>query len=233
MRMAMNGRMGLLGGGVIILLTAITSTLTYGINMFHIISQVAKGDKEFIEILEKANLEVGLVRVLGICFLILAVLEIFAGIFSLRLCNRLDKCFFMRKIIFILIGTEVLMQILLFMSRMPNLGMLITSLLIPLYMLWSVTRLCKLAKIYPERIYVVEKKKPAQAPSKAPKKSIHERAMMTSSLSDAETSEEEASEGSSEAPAIETIQDESCSEEVLEEESSESESPENSEETRK
>lgn len=194
MRMAINGRMGLIGGGVIMLLTAISSTLMYGINMLAIVSEASKGNAEYIEMLEISKLDMNLVRVIGICFFILAVVEVVAGIFSLRFSNRLDKCLLMRKIILMLIVIEVLMQILLVLTGMMNFSMLITSLLVPLYMLWSTARLCRLAKEYPERTYVVDKQKsPAPTAKQAPKKSLHERAMMPSSLSDQEEAAEETS----------------------------------------
>ena len=34
LKMAMNGRMGLMTGGIILLVTAVSSTLMYGINLF-------------------------------------------------------------------------------------------------------------------------------------------------------------------------------------------------------
>lgn len=213
MRMAINGRMGLIGGGIILLLTALTSTLLYGMNMFIIVSKVSKSDAEYIEMLETSNLDINLVRVLAVCFIILAVVEIFAGVFSLRLCNRLDKCLLMRKITIVLIVFEVLMQILLIMTGMLNFGMLIISLLVPLYILWSVTRLCKLAKEYPDRTYVIDKQKtPAAAPRQTPKKSLHERAMMPASLSGQEKTSEETSQETAEETTEETAEEKSIPE---------------------
>lgn len=192
MRMAVNGKVGLMGGGVILLLSAITSTLMYGLNMFNIVSEVSKGNKEYVDMLSKTNLSTNLLVLAGICFLVLAIAEIFAGVFSIRLSNRLDKCFFMKKIVIVLMVVEILIQIFLFFTGLFNFSMLITSILVPSYMLWSVTRLCKIAKAYPDRIYVSDKqKRPAASPSQAPKKSLHDRAMMPTSLSDTEEPSEE------------------------------------------
>lgn len=188
MRMAMNGKIGLMGGGIILLLSAVTSTLMYGMNMFLIMREFSKGTKEYVELLEQTKLSTSLILAAGICFIVLGILEIFAGVFSIRLSNRLDKCFFMKKIVIGLMVVEILVQIFLFFTGLFNFSMLITSILVPLYMLWSVTRLCKIAKEYPDRTYVVNKQKRSAAPaSQAPKKSLHERAMMPASLSDTET----------------------------------------------
>lgn len=190
MRMAMNGKLGLVGGGVILLLSAITSTLMYGLNMFHIVSEVSKGNSEYVEMLEKTNLSTNLLLIAGICFVVVAVTEIFAGMFGIRLSNRLDKCFLMKKIVIVLMVVEFLVQVFLFFTGLFNFSMLITSILVPVYMFWSVTRLCKIAKAYPDRTYVTNKqKKPSASANPAPKKSLHERAMMPASLSDTEETE--------------------------------------------
>ena len=61
-----------------------------------------------------------------------------------------------------------------------NLGFLFTAILLPLFMLWGATRLRKVAKAEPERVYAVNpaKNKPKQQAAAAPKKSIRERAAM-------------------------------------------------------
>ena len=184
MKMAMSGRMGLLAGGAILLFTAVTSTLTYGINMFMIALEASKGNAEYTEMLETSDLSITFLRVLAVCFLLLAIVEIVSSVFSLKFSNRLDKCFLMRKIVIVLLVTELLMQLLLLITRMLNPGMLLTAVFIPLYMLWSVTRLCKLSREYPDKVYAINKEKRAPAAPPKPKKSLHERAMMPTSLSE-------------------------------------------------
>ena len=56
LKMAMNGRMGLMTGGIILLVTAVSSTLMYGINLFSIASGAAKGEQEYTDILTQANI---------------------------------------------------------------------------------------------------------------------------------------------------------------------------------
>lgn len=73
-----------------------------------------------------------------------------------------------------------MMQVYLFLTGLMNFGFLFTAILLPLFMLWGVTRLRKVAKADPERVYAA---KPAardksRQQSAAPKKSIRERAAM-------------------------------------------------------
>lgn len=183
-RTAMNGRMYLMMAGIILVFTAITSSVMYGINMFVIASEAAKGTAEYTEALNAVNMSIAMARLLGGCFVILAVTEIFIGVCSIRLSNRVDKSGFMKKISFILLAEEVLMQMFLLFMGMLNIGMLLTSIAIPLFMLWGATRLNKIAQAEPDRIYAVNTKKNKeeksyQTPKKVPeKKSLRERAMM-------------------------------------------------------
>ena len=91
LKMAMNGRMGLMTGGIILLVTAVSSTLMYGINLFSIASGAAKGEQEYTDILTQANMDISTVRFIAVCFLVLACWEIYSGIFCTMRCNRLDK----------------------------------------------------------------------------------------------------------------------------------------------
>lgn len=194
MKMAMNGRMGLMTGGIILIFTAISTTMMYGINLFGLASEIEKGNTEFAELLEAANMSLGLLRVVAACFLILAAIEVFAGFLSARLCNRLDKAEKTKKLVIALLALEILMQVFLLLTQMLNLSMLFTSLIIPLYMLWGVTRLCKLAKIYPDRTYALntkkmkEQRRPATPAKPAQTRSLRERAMLNATKP-AETSE--------------------------------------------
>lgn len=88
----------------------------------------------------------------------------------------------MKKVVFILLGVEVLMEIVLFFMRSLSLGMLFTAIALPLFMFWGVTRLTKLAKAEPDRVYAVMteklKEKQRQEQAAANGKSLRERAMM-------------------------------------------------------
>ena len=56
LKMAMNGRMGLMTGGIILLVTAVSSTLMYGINLFSIASGAAKGEQEYTDTVSYTHL---------------------------------------------------------------------------------------------------------------------------------------------------------------------------------
>lgn len=60
------------------------------------------------------------------------------------------------KIIISLLIVEIMMQVYLFFTGLMNFGFLFTAILLPLFMLWGVTRLRKVAKADPERVYAGE-----------------------------------------------------------------------------
>lgn len=186
MRMAMNGKMCLLSTGIMLIFIAATSTMMYGINMFGVAMEAAKGTEEFVKMLSELDMGIGMVRVMGCGFILVAIMEIFTGISAVRFSNRVDRAMLLKKIIIVLLIVEVAMQVFLFFMRAMSLGMLFTALAIPLFMFWGVTRLCKLAKEDPERIYAVEtakeRQKMQQQAAAAKGKSLRERAMMKASV---------------------------------------------------
>lgn len=186
MKMAMNGRMGLMTGGMLLLFTSITTTLMYGINLFSIAAQAEKGNEEYTQILETSQMGIPLLRVIAACFIIVACFEIYTGIFCILRCNRIDKAVLTKRLLIALLAVEIAMQIFLTVTRMLNFSMLFTALLIPGYMLWAASKMVKLRALYPDRSTALNTKKmkeqrkalQTQAAAK-PKKSLHERAMMT------------------------------------------------------
>ena len=229
LKMAMNGRMGLMTGGIILLVTAVSSTLMYGINLFSIASGAAKGEQEYTDILTQANMDISTVRFIAVCFLVLACWEIYSGIFCTMRCNRLDKAKGTKIISIVTLVAEILMQAVLFFTHMMNLGTLLLAIVVPAYMIWGATRLEKLSKLYPDRKIALntKKAKDARRGSKssgasaataqpAQKKSLQERAMMNAELQDAAPSSEASDEttsdtgsfsDSSEAPSVSTDND--------------------------
>lgn len=196
-KLAMNGRMCLMAAGIVLLFSAVTSTLTYGINMIMIAGEAAKGTKEYVDVISQASITIGLVRAVGICLVLLGMAEIFAGFFSLRFSNRVDKALVTQKIAIALLAVEVAAQIFLFFAHSLSLGMAFTAIVYPLFLLWGASRLVKLAKADPKRIYAVEKQKQTGAGANkqqaaASKKSLRERAMMhAEDTTDEETKEAE------------------------------------------
>ncbi len=183
-RQALNGRMTLMFGGIFLLFSAITSTLMYGINFFMTAQQADKGVSEYVELLETAGVSSNFLRAAGICFLLVGIYEVVTGFFAVKNSNRIDKSKFTLKMVVSLLIVEVLLQIYLFFTGLMNLGILFTALLLPLFMLWGVTRLRKVAKAEPERVYAVKQasREKARQQAAAPKKSIRERAAMQARL---------------------------------------------------
>lgn len=215
LKMAMNGRMGLMTGGIILLVTAVSSTLMYGINLFSIASGAAKGEQEYTDILTQANMDISTVRFIAVCFLVLPCWEIYSGIFCTMRCNRLDKAKGTKIISIVTLVAEILMQAVLFFTHMMNLGTLLLAIVVPAYMIWGATRLEKLAKLYPDRKIALNTKKAKDARSgskssgasaataqPAQKKSLRERAMMNAELQ--ETEEETAKDEAAEAKTDDT-----------------------------
>lgn len=192
MRRAMNGRMILMCGGAFMIFSAITTTLMYAMNFFVTAQQADKKVAEYVELLEKAGVDSMFLKIAGVCFLVVGICEIVAGFFSIKNCNRVDKSSFTMKILIALLTVEVVMEVYLFFTGLMNLGFLITAILLPAFMLWGTTRLRKIAKEEPDRVYAVEnvKKSPKQQTTKPEaKKSIRERAAMQARVE--ETSAEE------------------------------------------
>ena len=180
-RQAMNGKMCLLLGGIFLMFSAVTSTLMYGINFFMTALEAEKGTAEYVELLEKAGMQSGLLKGIGICFVAVGIWEVIVGLFSVKNSNRIDKSQLSVKMIISLFVAEILMQVLLFVTGLMNLGILFTAIVLPLFLLWGATRFRKVAKADPERKFAVDpaKKNPArQSQPAAPKKSIRERAAM-------------------------------------------------------
>lgn len=145
-RQALNGKMTMMFGGIFLMFSAITSTLMYGINFFMTAQQADKGVAEYVELLKKAGVGSTFLRVAGVCFLLVGIYEIIAGFITAKNSNRIDKSLFTMKIIISLLIVEIMMQVYLFLTGLMNFGFLFTAILLPLFMLWGVTRLRKDAR---------------------------------------------------------------------------------------
>lgn len=179
--MASGGRMFLLLGGIMLVFTAVTNTGQYGVQMFMIASEAAKGTKEYVELLESVEMSALALRIMGGAFFVTALVEVTAGIWCLRFSNRVDRSRTTLRVVLALLAEEIVMQVYLLIMHMNGIGMLLSALLMPLVLLWGVTRLRKLAKADPDRVYAIEKNAaPAQKhPAAQSAKSLRERAMMS------------------------------------------------------
>ena len=188
-RQAINGRMSLMFGSAFLMFSAITSTLMYGINFFMTALEADKGTAEYVELLQKANLQSGFLKGIGACFVAVGIWEIVSGFLILKNSNRIDKSRFALKIVISLLAAELLLQVVLFFTGLMNLGLLFTSIVLPLFLLWGVTRYIKVSKADPERKFAVDpvkKKSPQRNQAAAPKKSIRERAAMQARVENTE-----------------------------------------------
>lgn len=192
--MASGGRMFLLLGGIMLVFTALTNTGQYGVQMFRIAAEAAKGTEEFVEVVKTLGMGLTALRVMGAAFLVTALVEVTAGIWCIRSCNRIDRWRTTLRVVVALLAVEIIMQIYLLVTKMGGLGALFSALLMPLVLLWGVTRFRKLAKLDPERVYAFKKKEAQpQAPQQPQRpKSLRERAMMSANLEPEEEEEENA-----------------------------------------
>ena len=203
MRQAVNGKMFLLFGGIFLIFSAITSTLMYGINFFITAFEADKGTAEYVELLQTAGVGSTFLKVAGVCFILDGIWEVVVGFISVKNSNRIDKSKLTLKMVISLLVVEILMQVYLFLAGLANLGFLFTALLLPLIMLWGVTRFRKIAKEEPERKFAVDPAKNkrrscSQNQPAAPKKSIRERAAMQVRVDNEETGEQSGSKEATE-----------------------------------
>lgn len=157
MRMAMNGKMIVMLAGVFLILTAVTSTLLQGMQYFIVGHSAGAGDAEAIKLVESTGLSIGQLYSVGVAYMIVTVAEIMTGIISAKFSNRLDKVKICLYADIILMVVMILQQsYMMLLARMFNPFALVAGILMPLLLLWGITRLMKLAKKYPDRMYAVE-----------------------------------------------------------------------------
>lgn len=191
--MATGGRMFLMLGGIMLLFTALTNTAQYGIQMFRIAAEAAKGTDEYVELLETLQMSGTALRVMGAAFLVTALVELTVSIWCIRSSNRLDKSRGTLRAVLVLLAVEIVMQAYLLITGMNGVGAAISAVLMPVILLWGVTRLRKLAKLHPDQVYAVEKSKNQPQTSQPPKreKSLRERAMMNTGAAEMDADDEE------------------------------------------
>ena len=157
MRMAMNGKMIVMLAGVFLILTAVTSTLLQGMQYFIVGHSAGAGDAEAIKLVESTGLSIGQLYSVGAAYMIVTIAEIMTGIISAKFSNRLDKVKICLYADIVLMVVMILQQsYMMLLARMFNPFALVAGILMPLLLLWGITRLMKLAKKYPDRMYAVE-----------------------------------------------------------------------------
>ncbi len=139
-----------------------------------------------IKEMSNVGITVSDLKLFGIVTMIVAVLEILIGLLCLIFSNRVDKANITLIASIVLFAAECVMSFLLIGKRAANITSIVAALLLPGVLVWAASRLWKLHKLDPARVYAVNKASPAagsrrSAAKPAPKKSLHERATMTPS----------------------------------------------------
>ena len=185
-RQAVNGKMCLMFGGIFLIFSALTSTLIYGMGYFLPALEANRGNQEYQELLETNGLQSSLLMGIGICYLLMAVWEVAVGFNCAKNSNRVDRSRFTKKLVLALLIPEVIFQGTAFFLGLSPISLVFSAIVLPLFLLWGVTRLCKVAKAQPERVYAVDnsKNKAKRQAQAAPKKSIRERAALQARVED-------------------------------------------------
>lgn len=185
-RQAVNGKMCLMFGGIFLIFSALTSTLIYGMGYFLPALEANRGNQEYQELLETNGLQSSLLMGIGICYLLMAVWEVAVGFNCAKNSNRVDRSRFTKKLVLALLIPEVIFQGTAFFLGLSPISLVFSAIVLPLFLLWGVTRLCKVAKAQPERVYAVDnsKNKAKRQAQAVPKKSIRERAALQARAED-------------------------------------------------
>lgn len=157
MRMAMNGKMIVMLAGVFLIITAVTSTLMQGIQYFLVANSAKAGDANAMKLITDTGLSIGQIYSVGVSYIIATLVEVMTGVICAKFSNRLDKVKISLYADIILLVVLVLQQsYMMVLAGVFNPFALLSGALMPLLLLWGVTRLMKLAKKYPNRMYAVE-----------------------------------------------------------------------------
>lgn len=156
MRRALNGKMIIMLVGIMLTVTALTSSLSYGMRCWSMAGMADGGDKDILEALKQIGITSGTLRICSVIYYLQAVIEVFVGVFCARLSNRLDKNALLWKMAWVILVVEVAAGVALTLLHMTSAIMIVSNLLLPGFLLWAVNSLRKVAKNHPDRIYAVE-----------------------------------------------------------------------------
>ena len=156
MRRALNGKMIIMLVGIMLVVTALTSSLSYGMRCWSMAGMADGGDKDILEALKQIGITSGTLRICSVIYYLQAVIEVFVGVFCARLSNRLDKNALLWKMAWVILVVEMAAGVALTLLHMTSANMIVSNLLLPGFLLWAVNSLRKVAKNHPDRIYAVE-----------------------------------------------------------------------------
>ena len=156
MRRALNSKMIIMLVGIMLVVTALTSSLSYGMRCWSMAGMADGGDKDILEALKQIGITSGTLRICSVIYYLQAVIEVLVGVFCARLSNRLDKNALLWKMAWVILVVEVAAGVALTLLHMTSAIMIVSNLLLPGFLLWAVNSLRKVAKNHPDRIYAVE-----------------------------------------------------------------------------
>ena len=156
MRRALNSKMIIMLVGIMLVVTALTSSLSYGMRCWSMAGMADGGDKDILEALKQIGITSGTLRICSVIYYLQAVIEVFVGVFCARQSNRLDKNALLWKMAGVILVVEVAAGVALTLLHMTSAIMIVSNLLLPGFLLWAVNSLRKVAKNHPDRIYAVE-----------------------------------------------------------------------------
>lgn len=156
MRRALNSKMIIMLVGIMLVVTALTSSLSYGMRCWSMAGMADGGDKDILEALKQIGITSGTLRICSVIYYLQAVIEVFVGVFCARLSNRLDKNALLWKMAWVILVVEMAAGVALTLLHMTSAIMIVSNLLLPGFLLWAVNSLRKVAKNHPDRIYAVE-----------------------------------------------------------------------------
>ena len=156
MRRALNSKMIIMLVGIMLVVTALTSSLSYGMRCWSMAGMADGGDKDILEALKQIGITSGTLRICSVIYYLQAVIEVFVGVFCARLSNRLDKNALLWKMAWVILVVEVAAGVALTLLHMTSAIMIVSNLLLPGFLLWAVNSLRKVATNHPDRSYGVE-----------------------------------------------------------------------------
>lgn len=84
MRRALNSKMIIMLVGIMLVVTALTSSLSYGMRCWSMAGMADGGDKDILEALKQIGITSGTLRICSVIYYLQAVIEVFVGVFCAR-----------------------------------------------------------------------------------------------------------------------------------------------------
>ena len=216
---AINARMILMAAGLFTIINAVSTILQNGLTWFTLATAAEGGNvaaeidvSSLLESMETLGITVSDLRLLGTVCIIICVIRIAAGFVCVLFSNRVDKANLTLKVVVGLGVCEVIYEVFLLIKKAMMLGSLLFSFVIVGFLLWAALKMRDLQKAYPNRKYALEStRNTAKKAAAAPKKTIHDRAMINTSQ-EATPDEKQVENSIQESAVVEEVPDVSSAE---------------------